>query len=190
MDRPRFDASQRPEPLVVRASMRNGLTLGVVGVGSSAFLVWVMSTGFFTDPGDPSSLGGPAQLASVAWIAFFGTTGLWFLVRSLLRVPVLRVDERGVRTSWSWGAAGLTPWEEVRGIEARGQYVAVDVENPVAPFRRTPGLRHGTLRRQQDEAGSPVAIWRDMLPDVEHAITTMRHWRAHVTWRQRRGSRD
>lgn len=174
----------------MRASLRGGATLGAVGVGSSAFLVWVMSTGFFTDPDDRSTLGGPALLASVAWIAFFGTTGLWYLVRSLLRLPVLRVDERGIRTSWNWGAAGLTPWQEVRGIERRDRYVAVDVENPVAPFRRTPSVRHGTLRRHQQEAGSPVAIYDDLLPDVGTAIVTMQHWRAHVAWLEERASRD
>ncbi|WP_156384292.1 hypothetical protein [Marmoricola sp. Leaf446] len=134
-----------------------------------------------TATGSPRA--GAGVVAALAAAALAGPAGLWFLARGLLRLPLLRVDERGITTTWTWDATGLVPWEEVTRIRLGGDCVVVRVREPEAVVRRVPSHRRGSLRRRQQRHGSPVTLQLGPLrPRVTETVTLLHHWRSHVSW--------
>ena len=142
-----------------------------------------------------------AAAAAVAWLAptapglvlAAGLAGLALaqLLRALLRLPAVRVDESGIRTSWTRGAAGLVGWDEVTRIRRDGRVVVVGVHHPADVVRRAPRWRRRHLLRLVVDHGSPVVIDHHVLgADPTAHLIRLHHWRNHVAWSRDRAARS
>ncbi|ROR92244.1 STM3941 family protein [Nocardioides aurantiacus] len=184
MSGPHLRASEQPEPLLVRSPLGQDLVAAVVGLATAAGLVWLVAGGWLTATGSPRA--GAGVVAAVVAAALAGPAGAWFLVRALLRLPLLRVDERGITTTWTWDATGLVPWEEVTRIRLGSEHVVVRVRDPEAVLRRVPSHRRGSLRLRQRRHGSPVTLQLGPLrPRVSQTVALLHHWRSHAAWARR-----